>query len=121
MKGVSAYSAAQQEPLALRDVIAWLEGAACNTCTSPEWRAATELRRIVGWETVTLPITAPPAAPDMARDALRLDWLDEQWAATQKPGEAIKFLVDPTAGLELGECNIRDAIDAAMQSAQVTR
>jgi hypothetical protein len=50
------------------------------------------------------------------KDSARLDWLDEQWAASQKEGEAIKFIVDPTAGLDLGVCDIRAAIDAAMAS-----
>lgn len=63
-------SAPQQEPVTIRAIVSCLEGSAGNTDTSPKWRAASELRRIVGWETATLPIASPPAQPDVVRDAL---------------------------------------------------
>ena len=66
-------SAPQGEPVTIKAIVSCLEGSSGNTDTSPKWRAATELRRIDGWETATLPVASPPAQPDadVVRDALR--------------------------------------------------
>lgn len=41
-------------PIEVAEIIKALERESANTDTDPRWRAAQELRRIVGWETRTL-------------------------------------------------------------------
>src|SRR5271169_558633 len=71
------------EPVMLRDIIAWLEGTAANTDTSPKWRAATELRRVPEWEGASTSIAAP-AAPSAE-------------VVYQCPRCATSMQIDPTA------------------------
>ncbi|MDE1907646.1 MAG: hypothetical protein KGH75_14470 [Rhodospirillales bacterium] len=48
----------------LRDVIAALERSSANTDTDPRWLAASMLRELVGWETLTLAAAPTPPAQD---------------------------------------------------------
>lgn len=49
-------------PIPVREIVAALERESANTDTDPRWLAASELRRMEGWETRTL-ICRPDQRP----------------------------------------------------------
>ena len=112
-------SAPQGEPMTIKTIVACLEVSAGNTDTSPKWRAATELRRIVGWETATLPIAYPPAAPDVVRDALLAINRCARQAINRDDATNAHDIIQHLRGAlaTITEISCDATIDAAMQSA----
>lgn len=94
--------------IAVREIVAALEREAANTDTDPRWLAASELRRMSGWETRTLMCACVPSG-SRSREQKMLEALRAAYVAL----DDINWPGRHTAEGQEMLCYIRDAIALA--------